>query len=277
MDDVALLKEQVAALLHRVAELEAQVAERDARISELEAELERVRRQGYKPQPNRKPPAGSKKQDRRKKPFRQHPGVFRDPPNLDEIPPDQVDCREVVLDSCPCCGSRRIKPTGRFDDHLVTDIPEPKPVYHRYRRLEYQCQYCGKTSQGRAELELPGSHLGPRAPLLNRYCRAHLGISLGKSCDLLSQWWGIPLSRAGALGHLGWGGKLLAPVVIDLLDLLRQQNLIHADETGWRINGKNVWAWCFSNPQIAVYLIRHSRSGAVIRATIDAVSLAFLS
>ncbi|HEY0981520.1 hypothetical protein, partial [Schlesneria sp.] len=28
---------------------------------------------------------------------------------------------------------------------------------------------------------------------------------------------------------------------------------------------------------IAVYLIRHSRSGAVIRATIDAVSLAFLS
>ncbi|WP_397569332.1 hypothetical protein [Schlesneria sp. T3-172] len=78
MDDVALLKEQVAALLHRVVELEAQVAERDAQISELEAELERVRRQGYKPKPNRKPPAGSKKQDRRKKPFRQHPGVFRD-------------------------------------------------------------------------------------------------------------------------------------------------------------------------------------------------------
>ncbi|WP_373649220.1 IS66 family transposase [Schlesneria sp. DSM 10557] len=265
MDDVALLKEQVAALLHRVAKLEAQVAERDARISELEAELERVRRQGYKPQPNRKPPAGNKKQDRRKKPFRQHPGVFRDPPKLDEIPPGQVECHEVVLDACPCCGSRRIEPTGRFDDHLVTDIPEPKPEYHRYRRHEYQCRDCGKTSQGRAELELPGSHLGPRARLLNLYCRAHLGISLGKSCDLLSQWWGIPLSRAGALGHLAWGGKLFAPVVTDLLDLLRQQNLIHADETGWRINGKNVWAWCFSNPKIAVYLIRHSRSGAVIR------------
>lgn len=265
MDDVATLQEQMASLLRRVAELERQLAERDARIAELEGELERVRRQGYKPPSNRKPAAGTKNQDRRKTPFRQHPGLFREPPKIDEMPPDQVQCHEVTLDNCPCCGSQRILPTGRFDDHIVTDIPEPKAEYHRYRRHEFQCQDCGKSSQGRAELELPGSHIGPRARLLNLYCRGHLGISLGKSCDLLSQWWGIPLSRAGALGHLNWGGTLFVPVVTQLLELLRQDELIHADETGWRINGKNVWAWCFSNPRLAVYLIRHSRSGAVIR------------
>lgn len=272
MDDVAALREQVAGLLRRVAELESrlaerdtQLAQRDARIAELEAELERVKRQGYKPQPNRKPPAGSKKVDRRKPPHRRHPGVFREPPKIEDLPPEQLQCHDVTLERCPCCGSEELTATGRFEDHLVTDIPEPQPEYHRYRRHEFQCQACGKTSQGRADLELPGSHIGPRARLLNIYCRGHLGISLGKSCDLLSQWWGISLSRAGALGHLAWGQRLFDPVVTGLLDLLRTDQVIHGDETGWRINGKNVWCWCFSNPRIAVYLIRHSRGSQVIR------------
>jgi hypothetical protein len=58
---------------------------------------------------------------------------------------------------------------------------------------------------------------------------------------------------------------LFDPVVTRLLELLRQEDLIHADETGWRINGKNVWAWCFANPRIAVYLIQHSRGSQVLR------------
>jgi transposase len=264
MEDVVALREQVAALLGRVAELERQLAQRDARITELEAEVERLRRKGYKPQPNHKAPPPSKKQDRRTKRHRKHPGTFREPPKLEELPPEQVQHHDVQLERCPGCGSGRLNATGAFEDHVVVDIPEPKPEYHRYRRHEFECQACGQKCQGRADLELPGSHVGPRARLLNIYCRGHLGISLGKSCDLLGQWWGIPLSRPGALGHLAWGSKLFDPIVTRLLELLRQENLIHADETGWRINGKNVWAWCFANPRIAVYLIRHSRGKQVL-------------
>ena len=251
MEDVAALREQVAALLRRIAE--------------LEAEVERLRRRGYKPQPKHQAPPKSKKQDRRTKRHRQHPGAFREPPKLDELPPQQIQHQDVKLDQCPGCGSARLSPTGVFEDHVVTDIPEPQPEYHRYRRHEFECQDCGRKSQGRGDLELPGSHVGPRARLLNIYCRGHLGISLGKSCDLLAQWWGIPLSRPGALGHLAWGSKLFDPIVTRLLELLRQEDLIHADETGWRINGKNVWAWCFANPRIAVYLIRHSRGSQVLK------------
>ena len=286
MEDVVALREQVTALVVRVAELErqlaqreaqlaqrdaqlaqreAQLAQREARVAELEAEVERLKRKGYKPQPNRKAPPRSKEQDRRTKRHRKHPGQFREPPKLEEIPPEQIQQHEVQLAQCPCCGSQRLSPTGQFEDHVVVDIPEPKPEYHRYRRHEYECQNCGKKSKGRGDLELPGGHVGPRARLLNIYCRGHLGISLGKSCDLLAQWWGIPLSRAGALGHLAWGRKLFDPIVTRLLELLRQEDLIHADETGWRINGKNVWAWCFANPRIAVYLIKYSRGSQVIQ------------
>ena len=255
MDEVAEIRKQLAELTRENAELKA-------RISELEAELRRRNKKEYKPQPNRQ--TGKKKQDRRRRRFRKHGGVFRDPPDLDEVPPDQVIHHDVGLDECPCCGGRKLDATGRFDDHVVIDIPEPKPEFHRYRRHEFECLDCGQKVQGRGDLELPGSHIGPRTRLFNIYARGHLGISLEKSCNFLATWFGIPLSRAGALGHLAWGSKLFDPVVTELLKLLREEPVVHADETGWRIDGKNVWAWCFANPRIAVYLIDNSRSRQVL-------------
>ena len=41
--------------------------------------------------------------------------------------------------------------------------------------------------------------------------------------------------------------------------------MVHADETGWRIDGKNVWAWCFSNPRLALFLIDRHRSAEVVK------------
>jgi len=86
--------------------------------------------------------------------------------------------------------------------------------------------------------------------LLTCYSRAHLGISLGKTQDLLHDFFGLTLSRDGLLGHLRWGGQLFAPVVEELLELLRQSPVVQGDETGWRINGQTASAWAFSpSPQ----------------------------
>lgn len=153
MEDVTALREQVGALLRRIAELEAEVA--------------RLRRRDYKPQPNRKAPTKSKQQDRRTKRHRKHPGQFREPPKLDELPPEQVQRHDVQVEQCPDCGSGRLTATGQFEDHVVVDLPEPKPEYHCYRRHEFECRDCGCKCQGRADLELPGSYVGPRARLLN--------------------------------------------------------------------------------------------------------------
>lgn len=258
MDDRQALLDRLAKLEGTVARLRQQLAERDARIVELEQELAR-RGKNYRPKSNAVP-RKTGKHDRRKRRYRKHPGVFRPQPTPDE----NTILHEVHLTQCPQCGSADLKGTGHFDDHLVVDIPEPKPELHCYRRHEYHCPHCAQNFQGRGDLELPGAHLGPRVRALVCYSRAYLGISLEKTCTLLSDLFGIQLSRAGALGHLRWGSRLTAPVVEQLLALLRQAPLVQGDETGWRINGRNVWAWCFSNPQIAVFLIDHRRSSQVL-------------
>lgn len=265
MDDRSTLLERIAKLEAAVARLTAEnaglrqrLAERDARVAELEQELAR-RGKNYRPKDNT-PRRKSGKQDRRKRRFRKHPGVFRPAPTPDE----NTIQHEIHLSQCPQCGSAELQATGRVAEHLVVDIPEPKPELHCFRRHEYHCPHCAQNFQGRGDLELPGAHLGPRLRALVCYSRAYLGISLEKTCTLLSDLFGVSLSRAGALGHLRWGSRITAPVVEQLLDLLRQAPLVQGDETGWRINGQNVWAWCFRNPQIAVFLIDRRRSSQVL-------------
>jgi hypothetical protein len=255
----------LAQLLQRLENLEAEnarlrqlLAERDARIAELEQLVDPATKPAFKAKTPPKPPASP---DRRRHPHRRHPGQQRKPPPLATVTVDH----EVHLTACPYCAGTDLTPTGEFTDHLVEDLPEPCIAVHRYRRHHYQCQGCQRTCQGRGDLELPGSHIGPRARLLTCYARTELGLSLGKTTALLEEWFGLRESRAGALGHLRWGANLLAPVVQRLWDVLRQAPVVHADETSWRINGKTAWAWCFANNTLALFLIKERRNREVLR------------
>jgi hypothetical protein len=208
----AAILDHVRSLEQRIAELEAENADLRRRLAQLEHDLQIIRQRGQRTT-NRRHDPKTVPTDRRRKEHRQHPGSFRPEP-----PPGTVFIdHDVHPRQCSHCGGRDLEPRGQFRDHFVADLPEPKLEWHRYRRYVYRCRSCEQTCQGRGDLELPGSHIGPRARLLTCYGRAHLGISLGKTQDLLHDFFGLTISRAGLLGHLRWGGQLFAPVVDELL------------------------------------------------------------
>lgn len=243
----------------RIAELEAENAELRRRLELLEQQLQAIRQRGKKTRAAADPKRKSR--DRRRQEHRKHPGSFRPEPP----PGTQFIEHEVHPQQCTHCGGDDLKATGKFEDHFVADIPEPKIDWHRFRRHIYLCRACQKTCQGRGDLELPGAHIGPRARLLTCYARAHLGISLGKTQNLLHDYFGLTISRAGLLGHLRWGGTLFAPVVDRLWDILRRSPVVQGDETGWRIDGQPAWAWCFRDPRLALFLIDRHRNRAVLK------------
>jgi hypothetical protein len=245
----------------RIAELEAENSELRRRIAQLEHEVQQFL-QRRKRRTGGSPPRQGTPNDRRRKKHRKHPGIFRPEP-----PPGTVFIEhDVDPKQCIHCGSSDLEATKKFEDHIVADIPEPKLEWHRYRRHIYFCRACQRTCQGRGDLELPGAHIGPRARLLTAYGRAHLGISLGKTQNLLHDFFGLSVSRAGLLGHLRWAGQLFEPVVEELLDRLRHSPVVQGDETGWRINGQAAWAWCFRDPTLALFLIdRHRSSDVIVR------------
>lgn len=243
----------------RIAELEAENAELRKRIAQLEHQVQQFL-QRRKRSSKRGTPRQGTPNDRRRKKHRKHPGSFRPEP-----PPDTTFIEhDVHPKQCTHCGSDDLEATKDFEDHIVADIPEPKLEWHRYRRHVYRCRCCAKTCQGRGDLELPGSHIGPRARLLTAYSRAHLGISLGKTQNLLHDFFNLTVSRAGLLGHLRWAGQLFEPIVEELFERLRNSPVVQGDETGWRINGQTAWAWCFRDPTLALFLIDRHRSHDVL-------------
>jgi Transposase IS66 family/zinc-finger binding domain of transposase IS66 len=255
----AAILAHIASLEQRIADLDAENADLRRRLAQVEHQLQNIRRRGLRPS-QRRDPAQGPRTDRRRKEHRQHPGSFRPEP-----PPGTIFIEhDVRPQQCSHCGARNLEATRQFQDHFVADLPEPKLEWHRYRRYIYRCRSCQRTCQGRGDLELPGSHIGPRARLLTCYSRAHLGISLGKTRDLLHDFFGLTISRPGLLGHLRWGGQLFAPVVDELQELLRQSPVVQGDETGWRIDGQPAWAWCFRDPRLALFLIDRHRSRDVL-------------
>jgi hypothetical protein len=266
MEDRAQLLERIATLEAQNAELRAENAkvvaenaELRRRLTDVEHQLQRILQRRKRGSAKRPPKAGTPA-DHRRREHRQHPGSLRPEPSPDTVFIEH----QVHPQQCPHCGSRDLDDTGAFEDHIVADIPEPKVEWHRYRRHVHRCRTCQHTCQGRGDLELPGAHIGSRARLLTCYSRAHLGISLGKTQHLLHDFFGLTVSRAGLLGHLRWGGTLFAPVVEQLLELLRASPVVQGDETGWRINGQTAWAWCFRDARLAIFLIDHHRSGDVL-------------
>lgn len=243
----------------RIAELEAENAELRRRLAQLEHQLQQFLQRRKRTKSSRSPRQGTPA-DRRRKEHRQHPGVFRaEPPKGTTF----IE-HDVHPQLCTHGGSDDLEATPQHEDHIVADIPEPKLEWHRYRRHAYRCRACQHTCQGRGDLELPGAHIGPRARLLTCYSRGHLGISLGKTRDLLHDFFGLTVSRAGLLGHLRWGGTLFEPVVDELRERLRNSPVVQGDETGWRINGQMAWAWCFRDPVLALFLIDRHRNRDVI-------------
>ena len=255
----AALLALIASLEQRIADLEAENADLRRRLAQVEHQLQNIRQRGKRLSHRRDEPH-SLRTDRRRQDHRQHPGCFRPQP-----PPGTVFIEhDVRPQQCSHCGACNLEATGQFEDHVVADLPEPQLEWHRYRRYIYRCRSCQRTCQGRGDLELPGSHIGPRARLLTCYSRAPLGISLGKTRDLLHDFFGLTISRPGLLGHLRWGGQLFAPVVDELLEWLRQSPVVQGDETGWRIDGQPAWAWCFRDPRLALFLIDRHRSRDVL-------------
>lgn len=59
-------------------------------------------------------------------------------------------------------------------------------------------------------------------------------------------------------------GRWLAGYYDQLQLLMRASAVVHADETGWRVDGKNGYLWTLTNEQGTLYHVDKSRSGKVI-------------
>ena len=91
--------------------------------------------------------------------------------------------------------------------------------------------------------------------------------------------YGQSVSTSGLCAPVITVGKILKPVyeeILEILEILRKAKQLHADETGWRVNGEKWWLWIIGNEDAAYYTIDKSRGKDVVHRLLGEVFLGLL-
>ncbi len=158
-------------------------------------------------------------------------------------------------DRCPCCG-------GPLDDWGARDrtLFDCEPVRRRTRLIRIaagHCYRCGKTFRRKTPGVLPRSSCANR--LLAQTAVWHFvdGLTLGH----IARQFGVP--EGTLIGRMHALAVLFRPAADALVLDYRVARVKHADETGWRCDGKNGYTWGFFTASISIFRCRDTRSGDV--------------
>lgn len=181
-----------------------------------------------------------------------HAGYGRSPPPPQEITRTE---RRMAPKHCPHCGTRLL--SKGFKKRTVIDVVPAKKEVVVYELEQCQCPGCQRAVSALAPGVFPKGLFGNR--LLAYVAQEHFvhGTTMGR---LARQ---FKLHRGSLLGAMHGLAARLKPALERLVKEYRQAPVKHADETGWRNDGKNGYAWLFCTALISLFRFRQSRSAQV--------------
>lgn len=197
---------------------------------------------------------------RRKRPGRKagHEGTRRPPP-------ERIDRRvEHRARCCPDCGGQ-LKRCATARLRWTEDIPaEITPVVTEHTIHRDWCPRCQKPVEPKVPDALPGSQLGNHVLALSGWLHYGLGNTLQQVVDVFNYHLHFQLTKGGLVQQ--W--YRLQATLFPWYEQIRSEALcaavLHGDETGWRVNGKTHWLWCFTDPRSTYYMIDRKRGSPAV-------------
>jgi hypothetical protein len=188
-----------------------------------------------------------------------HEGRRRPAPPIDA-------CVEVEpLTACPECRGP-VLPARRKRHRTVEDMPEDTRVTAtEYSIPSHWCPCCRKHVEPRVAAAMPGCTLGNGIVALTTVMHYGLGLTIDQTREVFASHLRTPLSAGGLVDLWRRAGEVFLPWYEQIGREAKASATLHADETGWRVNGDTHWLWCFCNHQNCYYLIDESRGSDVLR------------
>jgi len=251
--------EQVAALAAQVEELE-RVAERDSRNSSMapssdppksRAERRAAAREAYK-----RSMRGSGGQPG-------HEGKRREMAAPEQL--EQSFEHLPVRCSCGRCFDGDEERLGEPLVHQVWELPPISPLIVEHRLQRLLCPGCGKARTAELPEGVSPSAFGPRL-------EAHIAILAGvyrlsrrQVQGVVGEMFGISISLGAVDKTIIRISRVLADPWAELRVAVRGAEVVHADETSWRLSGAQQWLWLAASALVACYRIDPSRSQAAAK------------
>lgn len=167
---------------------------------------------------------------------------------------------------CPDCGGPLVA-KGAKTRIVIDAIPVQREVI-AYEVERCACPKCQRVLSSPVPGVFPKSLLGNR--LLAHVAFEHYvqGTTLGRLARQLR----LPRGTLG--GALHELARRLEPALAPLVQAYRRAPVKHADETGWRNDGRNGYAWLFCTEQLSLFRFRQSRAARVAQEVLGPRRLA---
>jgi hypothetical protein len=181
-----------------------------------------------------------------------------------------TDVKIHRAEECAACGDE-LGEAAKFEGRTglyVLDVEMGKPglqvshVKHLYGETHCRCGHVTRTEPGRCkkepgwEVELTEWHLvGPTLVSLIVCLSLRMRMSRPRIQEFLNDWLGIYLSVGVINQSIMEGGRAVEPIEEQLIAEIKQSELLHADETGWKENGRLLWLWVLITPTVTLFLI----------------------
>ena len=186
-----------------------------------------------------------------------HRGARRQPPKVTHRQ------KHPPLGRCPHCGSRLGKPTERRF-RLIEDIVDTKPEVTEHSIPRHWCAKCNKFVEPPVPHAFPGAAFGHRVVTLTAWLHYGLGATISQIVAVLNHHLHFKLSEGGLVATWQRVANLLFAWYEKIGEEVKQGGVLHADETGWRVNGHTSWLWCFSTKIATFYMINRSRGSPAL-------------
>jgi transposase len=270
----ARLRVLLAARDTRIEVLERQARDKDAAIAALAAQVEELTGQvadlaarvAQTSKNSSRPPSGDglgkpAPKSLRKKTGRK-PGRPKGQPGATMELTGHPD--DVVRHEPACCagcggGLAGAAETG-MERRQVTEIPEVKPKVTEHQMIERECA-CGARTKAAAPAGVTAPvQYGPRVSALAAYLWHGQFLSRDRAVQALSEMFGCAPSPAVIANAVKKIAAFTAPALDAIIKGLLASDVVHFDETGFRVAGKLAWVHSASSGKYVLVTV-HAKRG----------------
>ena len=250
--------------------LQKENAQLKARVEKLERLLGMNSRNSSKPPSSDLPSAAKQSAAKRQKKRGAKKGHA---PHLKAmLPPDQVN-RSCVIEPkiCPDCDGEHFVDSGEesLRDQFI-DVPPIEIDVTEYIRPVRQCTGCGALAYAPLPENAPKSCFGPGVLALVAVLTGVLNVSKRKATRVMNDVFNVPISLGGLSNCEQQIANSLDAPYDEVVEHLREEEVAHADETGWgcgnRVKG---WLWTMCCVSAAAFMVHAKRSQTAARQLLD--------
>ena len=213
---------------------------------------------------------GKEKKKRKKGKRKGRKGAGNRPKNLK---PNETATAEV--EKCNLCDKDLSDqpPLESSNERIIEDIPDipEEPVITLVTQQKKYCDECQEVITAKSDLALPKADIGLNATVLICYLWVALCVPYTKIKEYLGTYFQLSVSTSGLSRHVIRVAGIMKDVYDEILKDIKNGSILQADETGWRVRGRNWWLWVFGTQDAAYFTVDKTRGSDVVRRVLGEI------